>query len=528
LFKKTSIFKLYVLCFILIYVFIAVVNVKADSIVLSEVELISNDVSGPGANNSILNDGFKYNGNFNYTNRNEMDKYNFLFNIGLNTQEDRISEEQDLLISRLKASISSKDNSSVFNIGDTFEYFDQYVLNSSLKGISYKYNSPNNGNFKFVFGYDYPRWENIFNDDYQAVSRKSWGMNYNNRQNEKFKWGLSLLKTNDEKGVNDNDILYDNDIYGFNWEYYPIQGLTVKGSSAYGDTEESENDSFSGTAHKIKIFSNAKEGRASIDYERVEPGFKTLLGSATADRVKYKGSLLYRYSERINYNFDYIYFYDNLDGTKSSTTYYHKPGLGVSIRHIFNRRYASTSFKYNLNKKESDDMLVKDNRYTVNYRDRFKLLDMRISMSYSDQESELGDDLKKEDELTSNISLSTRKTINKYILRPTLRFGYFNNDNETEDISNSSFEKSFELGLDIPESRINSSIRFGEKEDNREEEDIRKLFANFSFYYRPLFLEKYNQGRIYLRLKYNDLSYSENSDKDIRENSISSGITINF
>lgn len=203
MFKKTSIFKLYVLCFILIYVFIAVVNVKADSIVLSEVELISNDVSGPGANNSILNDGFKYNGNFNYTNRNEMDKYNFLFNIGLNTQEDRISEEQDLLISRLKASISSKDNSSVFNIGDTFEYFDQYVLNSSLKGISYKYNSPNNGNFKFVFGYDYPRWENIFNDDYQAVSRKSWGMNYNNKQNEKFKWGLSLLKTNDEKGVND-------------------------------------------------------------------------------------------------------------------------------------------------------------------------------------------------------------------------------------------------------------------------------------------------------------------------------------
>ena len=121
MFKKTSIFKLYVLCFILIYVFIAAVNVKADSIVLSEVELISNDVSGPGANNSILNDGFKYNGNFNYTNRNEMDKYNFLFNMGLNTQEDRISEEQDLLISRLKASISSKDNSSVFNIGDTFE-----------------------------------------------------------------------------------------------------------------------------------------------------------------------------------------------------------------------------------------------------------------------------------------------------------------------------------------------------------------------------------------------------------------------
>ncbi len=72
-----------------------------------------------------------------------MNKYNFLFNRGLNTQEDGIRDEQDLLFSRLKASISSKNNLSVFNIGDTFEYFDQYVLNSSLKGISYKYNNLN-------------------------------------------------------------------------------------------------------------------------------------------------------------------------------------------------------------------------------------------------------------------------------------------------------------------------------------------------------------------------------------------------
>ncbi len=526
---KSCVSRLYCLFFLMVLIIGLTAGSAAESTVVSDIEMISEDVTGPGSNNSIYDNGISYNGSLNFTNRSEIKKYDLLFNLNLRSQEDMQSSEQVLLLSRLRASLSSKDNNSVFNIGDTFEYFDQYVLNSSLKGVSYKYKTEKNDALTFIFGYDYPRWENVFNDDYQAISRRSMGLDYKNSGHELFKWGFSVLNTDDEKAIEPGDILYKNNLIGLNWEYLPIPGLTVQGSSAYGKTEEKGSESYSGTAHKIRIFSNASEGRASIDYERVAPQFKTLLGSATADREKYKASLLYRYSDRINYNFDYLYFHDNLDGQKGVTTHNYKPGIGVSVKRIFDRRYASAGLKYNLNIKEAGEKKIDEDIIAVNYRDRFKMIDLNMNINYAQEKAEIEDDISQENELTYNLSLSTRKRMEGYILRPVLRLGYFKNNDEVEDENDVNFEKSLELGLDIPDKRISSSIRLGEREAKRDAgEDNNKLFADLSIYYRPEFLDKYNQGRVYLRYRYNDLSYSENKDNDLRENSLTAGINLGF
>ena len=517
-----------ILCFT-VFIFFFSAGVKADFVMTNELELINNSVSGPGSNNSILSEGFSFKGDFNFTKRQELNNYDFLLNMGLNTRGDVQSNQQEFNLSRFKARFKNQENDSIFNVGDTFEFFDQYVLNSSLKGISYKQNITTRDSFTFVYGYDYPGWDDIFSDECQAITRRSLGINYKNNRGNKINWGISLLNTDDIEAVDADDILYNNNIYGLSWEYLPIAGLTVRGSSAYGSTEESDGNNYSGTAHKVKIFSSAKEGRASIDYERVEPEFKTLLGSATNDVEKYRFSLLYRYSRKINYNFDYTYYHDNINKQKEDTTYYCKPSAGVSIKHLFDRRYASTSLKYNYNKKETTTKKIEDNIFSINYRDRFKLLDVNMNVNYAQEEEKVDSDINKENEITYNLSLSTRKRMEKYILRPVLRFGYFKNDDEEEDNSNSNFEKSLELGFDIPAKKISSSLKLGEREAlSDSSEDNSKLFANLSIYYRPQFLDKYNRGRVYLKLKYNDVNYSENVDENFSENTVTTGINFGF
>jgi hypothetical protein len=191
-----KVFKYSIICFLLILGLTVVVN--ADLSVTNDLEFVNNYVSGPGVNNSIINDGFTYSGNLNITNRAELESYDFLFNMGVKVQEVNNYNQQGFLFSRLKASFKNRDNAALLNIGDTFEYFDQYVLNSSLKGISYRYRPVTDNAITLVLGYDYPRWENIFNEDYQAVSRRTWGINLKNDFQDNFKWGVSLLNTVDE------------------------------------------------------------------------------------------------------------------------------------------------------------------------------------------------------------------------------------------------------------------------------------------------------------------------------------------
>jgi hypothetical protein len=180
-----KVFKYSIICFLLILGLTVVVN--ADLSVTNDLEFVNNYVSGPGVNNSIINDGFTYSGNLNITNRAELESYDFLFNMGVKVQEVNNYNQQGFLFSRLKASFKNRDNAALLNIGDTFEYFDQYVLNSSLKGISYRYRPVTDNAITLVLGYDYPRWENIFNEDYQAVSRRTWGINLKNDFQDNFK-----------------------------------------------------------------------------------------------------------------------------------------------------------------------------------------------------------------------------------------------------------------------------------------------------------------------------------------------------
>lgn len=526
--KKRGGVKFIFLGCLVLYFLLQPTVVKAESLFSSELEMIYNDLSGPGSANAIYEEGAQYNGNFTLTDRQEMDEYDFSFNLKMRTEEDMYSQDQALFLSRLKASFRNRESGSQFNIGDTFEFFDQYVLNSSLKGLSYRHKNSNDQTTTFVYGYDYPRWNNIYDGDYPAVTRRSLGINYENNVND-LNWGVSLLNVDDEEKVDSADILYTSNVIGVNWEHMPLAGLTIKGNSAYSDTDDTQDINYSGTAHQINIFSNAKEGRAEINYERVSPDFKTLLGSANNDLEKVKASLLYRHSNRIDYNFAHTFFHDNLDNQKEATTYNYKPEIGVSFKRIFNRRYARTNLKYNFNLEKSDAKRVEDNIIALNYRDRLQAVNLNFNVNYGEEEAEIGSDINKENNINYNLSLGTRKRMQGYILRPTLKFGYFNSEDENENTNDSNFEKSLGLRLDIPQKRFYSNLEFGERDSQRDSgEDNNKLFANLSFYYTPQLFDKYNQGRIYLRYRYNDLSYSDSEENDLRENSITAGVNLSF
>lgn len=63
-----------------------------------------------------------------------------------------------------------------------------------------------------------------------------------------------------------------------------------------------------------------------LEYERVSTKFFTLVGSATPDREKVKGTWRYKATKNVTTNLGFLWFHDNLDGTKTQdTTNYYKP-----------------------------------------------------------------------------------------------------------------------------------------------------------------------------------------------------------
>ncbi len=164
----------------------------------------------------------------------------------------------------------------------------------------------------------------------------------------------------------------------------------------------------------------------------------------------------------------------------------------------------------------------------MNYRDRFGIFDSETNLGYTVYDTKTA--VRDSTEYTYNTTVSSRHTVDKLILKPSLYLGGWTASDELADTKDMIYEYSIGLGLDVPDMKITSNFKVGLnklEKDAPGTDDSRKAFANMSVYYRPAVLAKLNQGMLYLRANINDFSYTTGS-RDFRETSITSGLNIQF
>ena len=503
----------------------------------NEISVIYNEISGPGRSKSSLRQGFSH---LNVTNANYLGKYNgfdYTLNFGLKLTDDPANDLKAVSLTNLQGRISNKIHT--LNIGDTFETFSQYSLSSAFKGASYRFvkDAPYIPEVTLVYGYAYPRWDNVFavyDGRVPAVQRLVTGARLKENFGRTFWAGLSYVHSRDDYRVKTGDKLYSNNAYTVDFEYRPIKGLTISGESSFSNQTESPGQGLNevsrdGGAYKIAAVGDADPSRVTLEYEKVAPNFTTLVGSATPDREKAKAKWRYKFSRNVTTNLGFLWFRDNLDGQKlRGRTDYYKPDIGVTIKRLFGRPSAVADIAYKLDIASNNNSDNVNNITTLNYQDQFfGFLDGDVNFGYTWYDNKIQSSARS-NEFTYNTTLSSRHSYQTFILKPAVYWGIWTSRDELAVSSDQIYEYSGGFGLDIPEWKITSNLKAGQNSLQKSTgQDSTKAFASLNINYKPSFLGKLNQGTFFVRALVNSFTY-KTENNDFRETSVTAGFNFQF
>lgn len=485
-----------------------------------------NDVTGPGRASSSLTDGFNHMEDLHVDLRGQKGEFKYQFSAsGRATDDDRVDTHSTSLTS-FQGRMEYRNN--YFSMGDIFESFSQYSLSSSLKGLSYRYENQENAKptLALVYGKSYPRWESWWKArDADAVDRSAYGFNVKHEVLSDLTLGLSFLRTEDTDRVDLFDPLYENNVFSLTADYKPLPGLTIAAEGAFSKTEETpaageRTRSYDGTAFKIEAIGNEDPSRVVLTYERVDPDFETLMGSAVKDRERAGMRWRYKYTKDVTFNTNFAWYRNNLDNTSLSTHTY-RPEFGVSIKRLFDRRYSNfdvtVKWDYKDRKRANDNS---DYFVDFGYRDRFGIFDFDAGFGFTSYNVEHNETDTMD--YTARLNISTRKSFEKVILRPFVNLSSSYIDDDVNDGTDKLYDYSLGLGMDFPDHNINSSFQFGQNILRSElGEHAEAYFINASAYYRPEFMK---DSVFFARLAINDFAFQTGS-RDYKEKSVVLGVS---
>ncbi|MDD5021862.1 MAG: hypothetical protein PHR82_07040 [Endomicrobiaceae bacterium] len=492
-------------------------------------QAVYNDITGPGKASSSLSEGFKNSENLNINVRGYQNDFKYQLSVAGRATNDERVDSIPVSLTSLQTRLEYKNN--YLNVGDVFESFSQYSLNTSLKGISYKYNNQSGKTpvVSVIFGSAYPRWESWFKDaKAQSITRTGYGANIKQDITDNLKFGVTALKSDDSQRIIDTDPLYNNTLYSLDGEYSPIPGLTVTGEAAISQTELEANEtatktSYNGNAFKLEIVGDQDPSRVVLGYERVNPEFETLLGSAISDRERASAKWRYKYTANTTFDTRFTWYRNSLNDTSNSTNNY-KPEVGINIKKIFDRRYSNLNFNVKLDQKNSSVNNTSDYFVDLGYRDRFIGLDVDAGTGFTSYnvDKNTTDTL----DYSGRISVSTRKSFDKFILKPSINASSNYIDDNINNTTDKIFEYSIGLGVDLPDSKLTSNFRFGQNILKASAgDDAESLFVNAGLYYQPSSFFGITDCTIFTRVMMNDFAFQTDT-RNFNEKSISMGISI--
>ena len=494
-----------------------------------------NEITGSGKEQSSLTDGFSYLNLMGANGTGVVKGFDYHFNIGTRLTDDRRIDDQTFIFTNLQARLT--DNKHFFNFGDTFQSFSQYALSTSVKGGSYRFSQEDDAfpEITLIYGYANPRWDNFrgFGEDrVDALIREVTGGKLSHAFFDSMKAGFSVVRTDDKDRVNPEDELNEIMAYTVDWEYDPIPGLTFLWESSFSDavvswSDEEDSTEFEGDAHKIMAIGDGGPSRVTLEYEKVSPDFRTVVGAATPDREKAKARWRYKATRRHTVTTGFLWYRDDLDDLKDYRTDHYKPTISLSTRRIFNRQYASTdlSYRMNITRIDNDTTSRTDQVVNLNYRDRFGIVDSDSNLGFSLYDvKQTPDD--KSFEYIYNTTINSRHHAGLFVFKPSVNLGGWTFRRELEETTDQIYEYAVGLGVDVPEKKITSNLKAGHNRLIKDEgDDSAKLFARLSVFYRPDWFIAGNRSMLFLRALVNDFDYDAD-ERSFRETGFTMGMNI--
>ena len=462
----------------------------------------------------------------------DSEKNSYWLNLGGRGTDDRTVDLRPLSLTNLQLKMGS--GPVRWTLGDTFEYFSQYTLSSSLKGISYTFHDESDRlpAVTLIYGVGYPRWDSFYGPSpVKSVRRQAYGVRASRQLGDAWTFGLQLLQVDDSKRINPADPLYEGPVYGFDWQFRPFEGLTLAGESAFSNADESPGAGAAeigrnGSAHRIIFEGEGDNVRLNLEYERVSPGFITLLGSATSDRERVRARWRQRNGRNTTENLGFVWFRDNLSNQKAFSTAHWRPEISFSQRRLFNRVYASGDAAYRYDTSNGGGRRARNHYLDLGYRDRFGTMDFETRAGLINYRTTPG--VRDSNEYTVNASIGTRKTLGSVVYRPQLFLGTWLAKDDLTGFEDRVYETSVGLGMDFPETSISASVKLGTHRLLRDGgDDNDRLFANVGVYWRPPASWGASDQTLFFRLAFNDYDNTDNS-RDFTETAWSVGIRFDY
>jgi hypothetical protein len=499
--------------------------------VSNEFAVTASDVSGPGDRQSSLSEGARYLNVLGLNGSGKLGGYDYRFTLGAKATDDDRNDPSGLTLTNLQGRIG--DGRHTLTLGDAFESFSQYALNTAVKGGSWRYAdsaNPGGPELTVLHGLAVSRWDNLW--DLPVLERRVTAARAKQAFGDEVVLGVSAVRTSDGNvpaGVS----RLDGHTTTLDAEYRPIPGLTLRAETSFSGYDEEQATGVvqqsDGNALRLEAVGDADPSRVSLEYERVAPDYVTLAGSATADREKFKAKWRYKHTRDVTWNFGALWFHDNLDGQKAQRTDYTRPEVEVNVRRLGGRQYASGTLSYKLDRSENSTATTRDQFLNANYRDRFGDVDSESNLGVTFYRTTNARDAR---EVTANTSLGSRHTVGGVVLKPVLYLGAWNNRDElaAPRASDRIVEYSAGLGCDVPAWKLTSNVKLGENRlDKSAGTDSQKTYANLSVHWRPDSLRDW-QGTLFARALVNDFRYDPNavSAQNFRENSLSLGLNVQY
>lgn len=487
-----------------------------------------NEITGPGKASSSLSEGVRHFENLGINVRGSKSDLKYQLNVSGRATNDERVDPIFVALTSLQARFEYKNN--FLNMGDIYEAFSQYSLNTALKGVSYKYKNSSTGTpeISAVFGSAYPRWESWFKDaKAQSINRTAYGANIKQELTDTLKLGFTALKSDDSQRITDTDPLYNNTLYSLDGEYRPIPGLSIAGEFAMSQTELEANStatktSYNGNAFKLEIVGDEDPSRVVLGYERVNPEFESLLGSSIKDRERASARWRYKYTPNTTFDSRFTWYRNSLNNTSNSTNNY-KPEVGVNIKRIFDRKYSNLNFNIKLDQKNSSANNSSDYFTDLGYRDRFIGLDVDAGAGFTSYN--VDKNTRETLDYSGRLSVSTRKSFEKVVLKPSLNASSNYIDDHINNTTDKIFEYSLSLGVDLPDSKLSSNFKFGQNILKASAgDDADSLFLNAGIYYRPDVFFGIKDCTLFARAMMNDFAFQTDT-RNFNEKSFSMGIS---
>ena len=510
----------------------AAVNAQDGTRITMESFSNSNAITGPGSGASSLTGSSNYFSSLSIHSDSGNETNKFSFDMSGKYADDPRTDPSMFSFTNINMKFAGPN--TVLNLGDTFDSFSQYSLSSALKGLSYKLggNESDNQEITFVYGLAYPRWDNFRNStDLQAIKRQAYGAKLKKGLSQYFTSGFSYIRSHDSDRITPADQLTDGGVFAWDWEYKPVEGARITGESAWSGATLSpaagaaDVDS-KGTAHRVAFEGQGGPVRLSVEYERVSPGFESVMGSSTPDREKVKVRWREKKSARTSLTYGILWFKDNLSGQKDSTRNSWRPEVALTLKNLMGRPYGITDLSYKLDKQYGGPQGTTNHFTNLGYNDRFGMWDSNTNLGFTKYGTTLGG--QDTGEFTYNTAVSTRVTRGNTILKPSLSLGGWTASDELADVTDRIYEVALGMGVDLPKRNISSTFKLGKHKLLKGDalaDDTSKLFASATIYTRAAWLQ--NGARVYLKWQYNDFSYT-NGVRNFTESGFTVGVNTQY